>query len=453
MTRQVVVLGDALLDVDVETTSERLVPDSTAPVLDEIGRSNRPGGAALAAIFAAADPDTDVTLVTAIGADDGGDALRATLAGRVGLVELPATGATGVKIRLRHGSDTVARLDQGGRYLRVHDLSAAAREAIDAADAVLVSDYGRQLSTAAGIPAALAAAAARLPVIWDPHPRGAVPVPGCRVVTPNAAEAGHATREAPPASVGAACRQARALVTAWAARGVALTLGARGAVLAAGTDSAAVYPAPRSVGGDPCGAGDRFAARLATAIAAGALTSEAVAAAVDAASAFVARGGVAHLDAACAPAPDDDHVESLLARVRASGGLVVATGGCFDVLHAGHVATLDAARSLGDCLIVCVNSDASVRRQKGAGRPVQPCRDRVRLLEALRAVDAVVVFDEDTPQRVIADLRPDLWVKGGDYAGAELPESELVRSWGGEVVTVPYLAGRSTTSVLSRIKA
>jgi D-beta-D-heptose 7-phosphate kinase/D-beta-D-heptose 1-phosphate adenosyltransferase len=143
-----------------------------------------------------------------------------------------------------------------------------------------------------------------------------------------------------------------------------------------------------------------------------------------------------------------DTVAAVVRRTRAAGGTVVATGGCFDLLHAGHVATLAAARRLGDCLVVCLNSDDSVRRLKGDGRPLVPERDRARVLEALGAVDAVTVFDEDTPLAVLAEIRPDVWVKGGDYSAAALPETELLAGWGGEVVVVPYLAGRSTTRLV-----
>jgi rfaE bifunctional protein nucleotidyltransferase chain/domain len=136
---------------------------------------------------------------------------------------------------------------------------------------------------------------------------------------------------------------------------------------------------------------------------------------------------------------------ALAARVHAGGGTVVAAGGCFDVLHAGHVSLLQAARSLGDCLIVCLNSDESVRRLKGEGRPLNPAADRVVLLSALHCVDAVLVFAEDTPHAALHRLRPDLWVKGGDYDGQVLPETDLLSVWGGRAVTVPYLAGRSTT--------
>jgi D-beta-D-heptose 7-phosphate kinase / D-beta-D-heptose 1-phosphate adenosyltransferase len=130
---------------------------------------------------------------------------------------------------------------------------------------------------------------------------------------------------------------------------------------------------------------------------------------------------------------------------------VVATGGCFDVFHAGHLQLLDQARRLGDRLVVLVNSDASVRRLKGPGRPVHQVEDRVRVLRALTCVDSVVVFDEDDPRDALRRIRPDIWVKGGDYTAAQLPETPLVRSWGGRVVILPTLPGRSTTAVLQSL--
>jgi rfaE bifunctional protein nucleotidyltransferase chain/domain len=137
-------------------------------------------------------------------------------------------------------------------------------------------------------------------------------------------------------------------------------------------------------------------------------------------------------------------------RVRARGGTVVATGGCFDLLHAGHVGLLESARRIGDCLIVCLNSDASLTRLKGPGRPLNPVADRVRVLEALGSVDAVAVFEEDTPEELLRRLRPDVWVKGGDYSVQDLPEAEALRAWGGQAVVLPYLDGRSTTLLARR---
>ncbi|OFS23941.1 hypothetical protein HMPREF3086_03970 [Dietzia sp. HMSC21D01] len=152
------------------------------------------------------------------------------------------------------------------------------------------------------------------------------------------------------------------------------------------------------------------------------------------------------------PAPSTlDGFAHRIARTREAGGVIVATGGCFDVLHAGHAQYLRAARELGDLLVVLLNSDTSVRRLKGPGRPVNPVADRRALLEALASVDAVVVFDEDDPREALDTLRPDVWVKGGDYRVADLPEAPLVHSWGGRVEILPLLSGRSTTSILDRI--
>jgi D-beta-D-heptose 7-phosphate kinase / D-beta-D-heptose 1-phosphate adenosyltransferase len=240
-----------------------------------------------------------------------------------------------------------------------------------------------------------------------------------------------------------------------------VTLGPGGAMLVEGDGAPLVVPAPVVAGGDPCGAGDRFAAAAAGLLADGALSSEAVTGAVAAASAFVAAGGAATVDpdhamaAAAEPPPPGgtpvERADALVARVRAEGGTVVATGGCFDLLHAGHVAMLHAARALGDCLVVCLNSDDSVRRLKGPERPLVPEADRTAVLEALGCVDVVVPFDEQTPEAVLARLRPDVFAKGGDYTLADLPETALLATWGGQAVALPYLQGRSTTQLMKEV--
>jgi D-beta-D-heptose 7-phosphate kinase/D-beta-D-heptose 1-phosphate adenosyltransferase len=243
-------------------------------------------------------------------------------------------------------------------------------------------------------------------------------------------------------------RRAQALVDAWQAQAVAVTLGAGGALLTYGGGAPVVVPAPAVTALDTCGAGDRFAVSAALALAAGSVTAEAVQTAVYDSADYVAAGGPVTL------APTHDRsasldpgtpVEERARAIAARGGVVVATGGCFDLLHAGHVSSLRAARRLGDWLVVCVNSDDSVRRLKGPGRPLVPQADRVRVLEALECVDAVVVFDEDTPVEVLRRLRPQIWAKGGDYAGREVPEAAALREWGGHAVVLPYLEGRSTT--------
>ena len=142
--------------------------------------------------------------------------------------------------------------------------------------------------------------------------------------------------------------------------------------------------------------------------------------------------------------------EDVAARVRAAGGTVVATGGCFDLLHPCHVAVLQQARSLGECLVVLLNSDDSVRRLKGPSRPLNSADDRAAVLLALGCVDAVAVFDDDTPVPALERLRPDVFAKGGDYALSDLPEAAALERWGGQVVLLPYLDGKSTTRLIQR---
>ncbi|MFE9448086.1 D-glycero-beta-D-manno-heptose 1-phosphate adenylyltransferase [Streptomyces sp. NPDC006739] len=461
------VVGDALLDHDLCGRAERLAPDAPVPVVSGARRTSRPGGAALAACLAAAD-GRPVTLVTALGDDEASATLARLLAGRVRLVRLPLTGALSSKTRILAQGRPLLRLDDGEG--RAAQATREACRAVAEASAVLVADYGR--GTADVLREALTGAAARVPVVWDPHPRGSPPVPGVRLVTPSTAEArsfaarpgafaarpdtGTAGQGGSGGGLQGAARDAGALVRVWRAASVAVTLGGRGALLSHG-ETPLLVPSPATAEGDACGAGDRFAATAAGRLADGELTETAVRAAVHAATRYVTEGGVRSLPEGAAPPPDrpagrepaDDALRTA-ARVRAAGGSVVAAGGCFDLLHAGHVALLQAARRAGDCLVVCVNSDASVRRRKGDGRPLVPLRDRVRVLRALECVDAVAVFEEDTPERLLGELRPDIWAKGGDYALARLPEASLVESWGGQVVLFPYLDGRSTTGIARR---
>lgn len=133
-------------------------------------------------------------------------------------------------------------------------------------------------------------------------------------------------------------------------------------------------------------------------------------------------------------------------------GILVFTNGCFDIIHAGHIDLLKRARDLGDRLVVGVNSDASIRRLKGPERPFIPQQDRVAILQALRAVDEVILFDEDTPARVIAELQPDVLVKGGDWSVDKIVGADVVEARGGKVVSLSLLPGYSTTSIAERIR-
>lgn len=139
-------------------------------------------------------------------------------------------------------------------------------------------------------------------------------------------------------------------------------------------------------------------------------------------------------------------------REKRNGRRIVFTNGCFDLLHPGHIGSLEQARALGDALIVGINSDASVRQLKGAGRPVLPERERAEILAALECVDAVVIFDEQTPREVIARLLPDVLVKGGDWPGDQIVGREEVEAAGGSVVSIPVVTGYSTTAILRKIR-
>ncbi len=452
----IVVIGDVLLDRDVAGTSTRDTPDSSAPVIDIDRDASRAGGAGLVAHLLAGDGQ-DVTLVTVLSDDGASHELRRQLCD-VTIVAGPSHAPTPLKTRVFCDRMVIARLDEGCAPAPAPADTPDMLAAVEAADAIVVADYGRGMAANPALRTLVSRAAAHIPVVWDPHPRGAVPVEGVWAVTPNRDEAlamaGMGVANGRRAAAGAG----RRLLRRWAARSVAVTLGAQGVWLQQGPDAhdgCAVATSPVDAA-DTCGAGDRFTAALTAALLAGADMIEAVREAVRISSSFLQEGGVAGLESTPASsrraigAPPDPI--DVIRHVREAGGTVVATGGCFDLLHAGHLRTLRAARAKGDALIVCMNSDDSVRRLKGAARPLMAQDDRAELLLGLDCVDGVVVFDEDTPLRVLDRLRPDIWVKGGDYIAEVLPEHELVAAWGGAVETVPFHPGRSTTALVGALE-
>ena len=456
MTAPLVVLGDALLDRDLDGSVDRLCPDAPVPVVDDpVGRS-RPGGAALAATLAARG-GADVVLVTALAGDGPGQELRALLQREGVAVEaVPLEGPTPEKVRVCSSGRPLLRVDHGARATPPGPLSEPARRSLERAGAVLVSDYGRGLTARDDARAALGGLPRRTPIVWDPHPRGSAPTAGVRLATPNRREtallAGARAEDADD-GMATVTGWAQRLLERWRATSIAVTLGGTGALFVGPDGPPMAVPAPHIAGADPCGAGDRFAGAACAALLHGALPSEAVIEAVAAASAFVAQGGAGALFAgdgdarAAHPASAPDPV-ALAREVRDRGGTVVATGGCFDLLHAGHVGLLQQARRLGDCLIVCLNSDSSVRRLKGLDRPLQRQEDRAAVLRALDCVDAVAVFDDDTPVPLLERLRPHVFAKGADYAVADLPEARALAAWAGQAVVLPYLPGRSTSQII-----
>jgi D-beta-D-heptose 7-phosphate kinase / D-beta-D-heptose 1-phosphate adenosyltransferase len=443
----VVVVGDALLDRDVQGRVDRLCPDAPAPVFDWRRATERAGGAALAATLAARQ-GASVTLITALGDDAAGRRLRRLLDHEgVTFVDLRLAGATPEKIRLRAGGHSVLRVDRGEPSPIVGLSADAVSGALAGARAVLVSDYGHGVAAVDALRRQLQAAT--IPLVWDPHPRGPVPVPGATVVTPNLAELASMTPGATSpiaSSLAATAAMARQSLHRWGAGAVAVTMGARGVLLVRGAGSPMAVTVAPAEGGDTCGAGDCFAAGVATALAGGAVLPEAVEQATGDAGRFVASGGAAGLGGESRPQRDPPPVGV------GGGPVVVATGGCFDLLHAGHVSLLQSARALGDRLVVLLNSDRSVARLKGPDRPLQSEADRRQVLLALGCVDDVIIFDEDTPAAALEVLRPALWVKGGDYAGVDLPEADVLRRWGGQTVVVPYLRGRSTTRLVKEAR-
>jgi D-beta-D-heptose 7-phosphate kinase / D-beta-D-heptose 1-phosphate adenosyltransferase len=453
-----VVLGDSMLDIDIEGDASRLSPEAPVPVVDVTRQRRRPGGAGLAALLAARSGQ-DVILITALGSDDLGDALLNLLTDHVEVCSLPLEGSTVCKCRVAAGEIPMLRVDSGSGRARRTPLPPAAVRALTSAGAIMVADYGRGVAALPTIRQALLDMHS-VPVVWDPHPRGPAPVRGCTVVTPNADEARLSCGADHPAE------QGRQLCENWQARSVAVTIGSRGAVLTEATDPPRTthvpvldLARPRPGRLDACGAGDQFAVAAAVALLEGADVRQAVRAAVSSATQFVHDGGATHVSTVSGsesidlsarlaePTALPDAFE-VAARIRRAGGRLVATGGCFDLLHRGHISLLNQARALGDALIVCLNSDASVRRAKGSGRPVVPQEDRARVLNALAAVDGVAIFEEKTPAALLGRLQPDIWVKGQDYADRIMPEAEVVERLGGQVVLLPVVPGYSTTRLV-----
>jgi rfaE bifunctional protein nucleotidyltransferase chain/domain/rfaE bifunctional protein kinase chain/domain len=466
--RRVLVLGDAILDGWLAGNADRVCREAPLAVVDLAETRYAPGGAAntavnLAALGAAA------TLVAPVGGDPDGALLRDRLAA-AGVADrlVPAPGRrTVAKRRLLAGGQIVARFDEGDTEALpapVRDaLLARVREALaESPDAVLVCDYGT-----GAVPGALVDLLSRHQprpplVAVDAHDLRRFAALRPDLVTPSLTEAAALIGVAPPerSRVGWARRWLPRVRSAAGARIAAVTLDVDGSVVRdeSGMDSRTfARPGPA---GWSTGAGDSYLAAFALALLAGAPPARAAQAAQAAAASVMTSPGtmVCGPESLLAgePAPPDPPDTALalnrIAQERAAGARIVFTNGCFDVLHRGHVGYLSEARRLGDLLVVAVNSDESVRRLKGPGRPVNSVEDRTAVLAALSCVDHVLVFPEDSPASLLAAVRPHVYVKGGDYRPELIPEAELVRRLGGEVRTLSYLPDRSTSAIIERIR-
>jgi D-beta-D-heptose 7-phosphate kinase / D-beta-D-heptose 1-phosphate adenosyltransferase len=459
-----VVAGEAMLDVYVHGRVTRLCPDGPFPVLDATDEQQTLGGAAnVAANLTALGART--RLLSVVGEDPPGRDLRALAAGRgidvAGLVLRPDR-TTLSKERLVGDGRIMARVDRGtvGNCdpEAVALLADRMAQATAWSDVMVVSDYGYGVITEEVIR------------LLDRHRPALIVVDGkdpsrLRSLSPDAvtSNVGEVMRllGSDPVEiedrVGWVRARATEILTATGASAAAVTADVDGVVVVDGAGGVAHLPASRG-GSDPCGAGDTFTATLALGLAAGASLVQAADLARRASAVVVSRPGTA----VCSPSDlrsespdvltDDEDVLEVVRRHRAAGRSVAFTNGCFDVIHAGHIASLAEAARMADVLIVGLNDDESVRRLKGRGRPVNPFDDRAAVLSGIGVVDHVVGFAEDAPLRLLGLIRPDVYCKGGDYRGRQIPEIELVESWGGRFEVTTYLSERSTTATVERVR-
>ncbi|MEV1287795.1 D-glycero-beta-D-manno-heptose 1-phosphate adenylyltransferase [Micromonospora sp. NPDC049679] len=468
--RHVLVVGDAMLDEWRFATSERLCREAPAPVLTLLRRQAAGGGAANTAVNVAALGGHAV-LVAPVGADPAGDQLHDCLE-RAEVVNRTVTQpgrATPVKRRLLAADQILVREDSGGdagplpdeTVRRLLGALMGATEELAPRPALVVCDYGL---------GALPEPVRR----WLVEHRdlfGTVTLDGHDLrrwgglaptaVTPSFGEAALLLDRPWPAGdrVRSAESSLEELRERSGATVVAVTLDVDGAVVGDGggrPHRSHAVPAPAS---HAVGAGDAYVAALTLALTTAAPLPVTAEVAQLAAAATLADTGTcvcdrnALLTAADPAVTDAVGLAQRVRRQRERGARIVFTNGCFDVLHRGHVRYLEEAAALGDVLVVAVNSDGSVRRLKGPDRPVNPVEDRVAVLAALSCVDQVVVFEDDSPASLITAIRPDVYVKGGDYPPELVPEAPLVRRLGGEVRSVGYVPDRSTSAIIDRIRA
>jgi D-beta-D-heptose 7-phosphate kinase/D-beta-D-heptose 1-phosphate adenosyltransferase len=472
---RVFVIGEAMLDTYLEGSAGRFCQEAPAPVVNLSGRSNVPGGAANAAVNVAA-LGGQVTFLSVIGGDAEGSVLAEVLQERGVATEqviVDPSRRTLTKQRIVAGGQVLMRVDDGSTDALDAEtellLADRLRELFAAVDAVLVSDYNYGIITPA-IVQALAELQAQMPriVVVDSRRLGDFREVRPTAVKPNYREAMELLGESVSPGASGSAERAEALlphgehILDKTGAGMAVvTLDQEGAVLfERGKAPFRAYAAPARNAG-VTGAGDTFTSALTLALAAGASATDAVELAAAAAAVVVGKDRTASCSAqelreyTSAGGKHLADLAALTARVdfhRQQGRRIVFTNGCFDILHSGHISYLDRAKTLGDILIVGVNSDAGIKRLKGPSRPINSLQNRLHVLAALGCIDHVVAFDEDTPCNLIRAIRPDVFVKGGDYTRERLPEAAIVEEYGGSVHILPYEQDCSTTGIIERIQ-
>ena len=468
---RVLCVGDVMLDRFVYGNVERISPEAPIPVL-RIDRETAMLGGAGNVVRNLVALGARVRFVAAVGDDGAGGEVAALLeehdAVSATLIAEPAR-RTSIKTRYLAGAQQMMRADSEttapvGAAAKGDILDAVARLLADCA-VVMLSDYGKGVLPPDVVAAVIALARdAGKPVIVDPKGTDYTVYRGAGVLTPNLRELGEATR-LPVRDADEIVAAARALIADCGIDAVLVTRSRDGMTLVeAGGEPVHLETEARDVF-DVSGAGDTVAATLAAALGVDAGLPAAAALANVAAGIVVGKVGTAaaytadvvaalrHQDRSTAEAKVVDR-EPALDRVdawRRKGLRVGFTNGCFDFLHPGHVSLLAQAREACDCLVVGLNSDSSVRRLKGPDRPVQSEVARATVLASLATVDMVVIFGEDTPLEVIEALRPDVLVKGADYALDQVVGAEFVQSYGGSVLLADLAPGHSTTATIARI--
>lgn len=475
-TPRIAVVGDVMLDRYLWGDVHRISPEAPVPVLRVTAEEHRLGGAgSVTAMLAALGAEPVLFSVT--GDDSEGELVRQLLAQlkvdcstvlvdpeRVTTVKQRPLGRS--HQRYPHAMMRIDREDTFPIGARLADrMLSTLAELLDQFDLILVSDYNKGVCAGQVLREVVRLAQSKqVPVIADPvlgtdYRRYA----GCTCITPNRAEAATAAGM----SVGSpeeAVQAARILLGCGTAA-VSVTLDCEGIVWVDRQGNCQWFPTrPRQVA-DVTGAGDTVLSVLGFCLAAGADYRLAIPLANLAGGLQVERLGVAPLSRADLLAELQRQGVGHLAKMlplpellrqlqplRCSGRRIVMTNGCFDLLHPGHVASLQAARALGDCLVVGLNSDESIRRLKGPARPVIDQQGRAEMLAALACVDYVVVFDEPSVEGLVAQVRPDVLVKGDQYAPSEVVGARIVEQYGGKVVTVPMRPGYSTSKLIAALE-
>jgi D-beta-D-heptose 7-phosphate kinase/D-beta-D-heptose 1-phosphate adenosyltransferase len=466
--KRLLVVGDVMLDKYIWGDVGRISPEAPVPVVRGTRQEAKPGGAANVAMNLAR-LGAHATVVGITGGDDDEQLLAAGLrAGGVASHLVPSADfATITKTRILSGSQQMLRLDferLGAIEPSAYDrLIEAALARLSGCDALVLSDYAKG-ALKPTVCTALISAARKLgiPVLVDPKNPDYSRYRGATTICPNLSELANATHFN-SSDLDPLLAAAEAMVTDLDIEFLTATMSEKGIALIR-PGNRFVAPAQARQVFDVSGAGDTVIAVLALCLASGLQPETAVQLANVAAGIVVGKVGTVPVEkhellAALSPqialhAEDQvltrDELVQRVALWKANGERVVFTNGCFDLLHIGHITLLEQARRFGDRLIVAINSDASVSGLKGPTRPIVSQRERARVLAALSAVDAVVVFDEPTPLELMVAARPDVLVKGGDYQADSIVGAKEIASWGGEVRIVPLVEGFSTTRLLEK---